>query len=108
MSKGEEREIQAFKPGDTITVYTRIREGEKKRIQPFQGVVIQKRGSGISKTFTVRRTSGRYGVERIFPIESPNIAEIKVMRRGKVRRAKLFYLRHRKGKKAKVKEERRG
>ncbi|KPJ50137.1 50S ribosomal protein L19 [candidate division TA06 bacterium DG_26] len=102
--EGKERALPAFKPGDTVTVYTKIREGEKERVQPFQGVVIQERGAGISRTFTVRRIAGRYGVERIYPLHSPNIVRVKVTRKGKVRRAKLFYLRGRTGKKAKVKE----
>lgn len=104
MAEEKVKEIPGFKPGDTVTVYIKIKEGDKERIQPFQGVVIQKRGAGISQTFTVRRITGRYGVERIFPLHSPNIADIKVIRKGKVRRAKLFYIRGRRGKKAKVKE----
>ena len=106
MQKEEVKKLPPFKSGDTIAVYTRIREGDKERIQPFQGVVIQRRGAGVSATFTVRRITGRSGVERIFPLHSPNIADIKVVRRGKVRRAKLFYLRQRKGKRAKIKEGR--
>lgn len=104
MEEGKIREFPAFKSGDTVTVYTKIREGDKERTQPFQGVVIQRRGAGVTETFTVRRITGRCGVERIFPLHSPNIANIKVTRKGKVRRAKLFYLRKRKGKRAKVKE----
>ena len=107
MEKEKVTEFPAFNPGDTVTVYTRIREGDKERIQPFQGVVLQRKGAGASKTFTVRRITGRCAVERIFPLHSPNIADIKVIRKGKVRRAKLFYLRKRKGKRAKVKEAQR-
>lgn len=106
MEKEKVKEFPTFGPGDTLTVYVKIREGDKERIQPFQGVVIQRRGAGISETFTMRRTTGRHAVERIFPVHSPNIADLKVVRKGKVRRAKLFYLRERKGKRAKVKEDR--
>jgi len=106
MEKDKVKEFPMFKAGDTLTVSVKIREGDKERIQPFQGVVIQKRGAGLSATFTMRRISGRYAVERIFPLHSPNITDIRVTRKGKVRRAKLFYLRERKGKRAKVKEDR--
>ncbi len=91
--------------GDKIKVYTKIKEGAKERTQLFEGIVIRKRGSGISKTFTVRKISYGIGVERIFPLHSPNIEKVKIVKSGKVRRAKLYYLRGRKGKKAmKVKE----
>jgi large subunit ribosomal protein L19 len=93
-------------PGDTVRVLVRVKEGEKERIQPFEGVCIARKGGGIRETLTVRKVSGGVGVERIFPIHSPSIAELKVLRRGKVRRAKLYYLRSLRGKKARIKEER--
>ncbi|GIV37338.1 MAG: 50S ribosomal protein L19 [Cyclobacteriaceae bacterium] len=94
-----------FKAGDTINVHVKIREGNKERIQQFQGVVIQRRGKGTNgETFTVRKVSDGIGVERIFPIISPNIEKIEVIRRGKVRRARLYYLRGRQGKSARIKE----
>lgn len=86
-------DIPAFKPGDTINVHVRVIEGEKERIQQFQGVVIARRGSGMGATFTVRKVSDGVGVERIFPLHSPRIAKIEVVKEGKVRRAKLYYLR---------------
>lgn len=94
-----------FKAGDTIAVSYKIKEGNKERIQLFQGVVIQRRGSGTTETFTVRKMSGSIGVERIFPIASPFIEEIKVTKRGKVRRARIFYLRDLTGKAARIKEK---
>ena len=93
-----------FRPGDTIKVYVRVIEGDKERAQMFQGVVVNTRGAGTNATFTVRKVSDGIGVERIFPINSPSISKIVVARRGQVRRAKLFYLRGRKGKAAKVEE----
>ncbi len=93
-----------FKAGDSITVSYKIIEGAKERIQDFKGDVLQIRGEGAGKTFTVRKISNGVGVERIFPFSSPNIVEIKVLKKGKVRRAKLFYLRDLVGKKAKIKE----
>ena len=98
-------EKPSFEIGDTVRVDVKIREGERERIQAFEGTVIAKRGSGISETFTVRRVSYGVGVERVFPVNSPNVADVKVIRRGKVRRAKLFYLRNRVGKASKVKEK---
>ena len=98
-------EKPAFEIGDTIRIDVKIREGERERIQAFEGTVIAKHGSGISETFTVRRVSYGVGVERVFPIHSPNVADIKIVRRGKVRRAKLYYLRDRVGKASKVKEK---
>lgn len=89
-----------FKAGDEVEVSLKIKEGDKERIQHFTGIVIGKRGSGISKTFIVRKVSYDVGIERIFPLYSPNITKIKVKKRGKVRRAKLYYLRKRKGKRA--------
>ncbi len=98
-------EIPQFNIGDTVRVGVRVREGEKVRIQNYEGIVIARKGSGVSETFTVRRISYGVGIERVFPIHSPNVAEVKVIRRGKVRRAKLYYLRGRVGKAAKVKEK---
>ena len=98
-------EKPAFEIGDTIRIDVKIREGERERIQAFEGTVIAKRGSGISETFTVRRVSYGVGVERVFPVHSPNVADIIIVRRGKVRRAKLYYLRDRVGKASKVKEK---
>lgn len=99
-------ELPAFKAGDTVVVYYQIREGAKTRVQPFQGVVIQRRGSGATETFTVRKISDGIGVERIFPVNSPNIQKIEVTKRGVVRRARIFYLRSLHGKKARIKEKR--
>ncbi|MBQ7639083.1 MAG: 50S ribosomal protein L19 [Clostridia bacterium] len=97
-------ETPAFEIGDTVRVAVKIREGEKERIQAFEGTVIAKRGSGVAESFTVRRLSYGVGVERVFPLHSPNVTDVKVVRKGKVRRAKLYYLRGRVGKAAKVKE----
>ncbi|MDD6808259.1 MAG: 50S ribosomal protein L19 [Oscillospiraceae bacterium] len=94
-----------FGIGDTIKVHVKIKEGNRERIQVFEGTVIAKRGSGVSETFTVRRVSYGVGVERVFPLNSPNVAKIEIVRRGKVRRSKLYYLRDRVGKTAKVKEQ---
>ncbi|HOC95301.1 MAG TPA: 50S ribosomal protein L19 [Candidatus Cloacimonadota bacterium] len=96
-----------FRVGDTVKVHYKIKEGAKERIQVFQGIVIQKRGSGISKSFTVRKISNGVGVERIFPLSSPNIDKMEIVRYGQVRRAKLFYLRQAKGKAGRIKERRR-
>ena len=94
-----------YNPGDTVAVSFRIREGEKERIQQFQGTVIQTRGSGVGATVTVRKVSGSVYVERIFPAYSPLIADIRIVKRGKVRRAKLYYLRGRTGKRTRIKEK---
>jgi large subunit ribosomal protein L19 len=102
----EKKELPNFKAGDTITVSYKIREGNKERVQNFQGVVIQRKGSGSTVTFTLRKNSGNTAVERIFPLSSPFIDEIKVNKRGVVRRAKIFYMRGLKGKKARIKEKR--
>jgi len=102
----EVNEFPNFKAGDTITVQYKIREGNKERIQNFQGVVLQRRGSGKTETFTVRKISGNVGVERIFPMSSPFIDGITVNKRGVVRRARIFYLRGLRGKKARIKEKR--
>ena len=100
-------EMPSFSSGDTIAVSYKIREGNKERIQQFQGVVIQRRGTGATETFTVRKMSGNVGVERIFPISSPFIDSIKVMKEGSVRRARIFYFRERTGKSARIREKRR-
>ena len=97
-------DIPEFKAGDTLKVYVKIKEGDKFRVQLFEGVCIARKGSGISETFTVRKISYQVGVERTFPVNSPIIEKMEITRRGKVRRAKLFYLRDRVGKAAKVKE----
>ncbi len=102
----EKREWPAFKSGDNVTVFYKIREGNKERIQPFQGVVIQRRSSGVTEMFTVRKMSGNIGVERIFPVHSPFIDKVVVNRRGLVRRARIFYLRKLRGKSARIKERR--
>ncbi len=94
-----------FAVGDTVRVDVKIREGDRERIQAFEGTVIAKKGSGVAETFTVRRVSYGVGVERVFPLHSPNVAAVKVIRKGKVRRSKLYYLRDRVGKAAKVKEK---
>lgn len=101
----EKKQHPVFKAGDTITVHYKIKEGNKERIQNFQGVVLQRSGEGATETFTVRKMSGNVGVERILPICSPFIEEIEVNKRGAVRRAKIFYLRGLTGKKARIKEK---
>ena len=98
-------DIPDFAPGDTVKVHVKIVEGEKERIQPFEGIVIRKKGGGIRSTFTVRKVSYGVGVERIFPVHSPRIEHIDVLSRAKVRRAKLFYLRGLKGKAARIRGE---
>jgi large subunit ribosomal protein L19 len=100
------KELPAFKAGDSITVTYKIKEGEKERIQKFAGVVLQRKGHGPTATFTVRKISGNIGVERIFPVSSPFIEDIVVTKRGVVRRARIFYLRGLRGKKARIKEKR--
>jgi len=99
-------ELPEFAAGDTITVYYEIKEGEKSRTQFFRGVVLQRRGSGSSETFTIRKMSGTIGVERIFPVNLPAIQKIEINKRGKVRRARIFYFRELTGKKARIKEKR--
>ena len=96
--------LPSFEIGDTIRVGVNIREGEKERVQMFEGTVIARKGSGVAETFTVRRVSYGVGVERVFPVHSPNVAKVESVRHGKVRRGKLYYLRDRVGKAAKVKE----
>jgi len=102
----ESNNLPEFKSGDTITVSYKIREGNKERIQQFQGVVLQRKGSGITETFTVRKLSGNIGVERVFPLFSPFIESIKVNKSGSVRRARIFYFRERTGKSARIREKR--
>ena len=104
-SRGEQQDIPPFGPGDTVRVHQRVVEGDKQRIQVFEGVVIARRGSRTNASFTVRKVSYGIGVERIFPLHSPNIEKIEVTRQGKVRRAKLYYLRGRRGKAARIKEK---
>ena len=99
-------DIPSFKPGDTVKVHARIKEGEKERVQVFQGVVIRKRKGNTGATFTVRKISYGIGVERIFPLHSPNIDKVEVVTRGSVRRSRLYYLRNLRGRAAKIKEKR--
>jgi len=101
------KDIPDFRPGDTVRVDVKVVEGNRERIQAFEGVVIKRRGSGLSETFTVRRVAYGVAVERCFPLHSPRIDKITVLRRGRVRRAKLYYLRERSGKAARIKEARR-
>ncbi len=103
----DKKEFPKFSAGDTITVYYEIKEGQKTRTQFFRGTVIQKRGSGASQTFTIRKMSGTVGVERIFPINLPAIQKIEVNKHGSVRRARIFYFRNLTGKKARIKEAKR-
>lgn len=98
------QDLPEFRAGDTVRVHVKVVEGSRERIQVFEGVVIKRRGGGVSETFTVRKISYGIGVERTFPVHSPRIAKIEVMRRGKVRRAKLYYLRNLRGKAARIKE----
>ncbi|MBD3169151.1 MAG: 50S ribosomal protein L19 [candidate division Zixibacteria bacterium] len=99
-------DIPEFQPGDSVKVHVKIKEGDKERIQIFQGAVLQRKGGGINESFTVRKVSAGIGVEKVFPLHSPNIAKIEVLRKGRVRRAKLFYLRGLKGKAARIAEKR--
>ncbi|CAM3397350.1 MULTISPECIES: 50S ribosomal protein L19 [Brevibacillus] len=101
------QDIPAFRPGDTVRVHVKVIEGQRERIQLFEGVVIRRRGTGISETFTARKISYGVGVERTFPVHTPKIDKIEIVRHGKVRRAKLYYLRDRVGKAARIKEIRR-
>lgn len=99
-------DVPDFRPGDTVRVHVRVVEGSKERVQVFQGVIIARRGGGTRESFTVRKISGGIGVERIFPLHSPVIDKIEVVRRGKVRRAKLYYLRNLRGRAARIEERR--
>ena len=104
--EGLRTDIPAFASGDTIKVMVRVREGDKERLQAFEGLCMGKRGGGINETFRVRKVSAGVGVERVFPLHSPSIATIEVVRRGRVRRAKLYYLRKVSGKAARIREKR--
>lgn len=97
-------DIPEFRPGDTVRVHAKVVEGERERIQIFEGLVIKRRGAGISETYTVRKISNGVGVERTFPVHTPRVAKIEVMRKGRVRRAKLYYIRQLSGKAARIKE----
>jgi len=101
----QKSDVTEVNPGDTVKVFVRIKEGNKERTQAFEGVVIKKRGSGLNKTITVRRIFQGVGVERVFPVHSPRVESIKVLRKGDVRRAKLYYLRERTGKATRIKEK---
>ncbi len=105
--QGQREDVPVFKAGDTVRVHVKVREGEKERLQVFQGVVIARKHGGVRETITVRKISGGMGVERIFPLHSPIIDKIEVVSEGKIRRAKLYYLRELKGKKARIEELRR-
>ena len=105
IEEGFKKEMTDFNVGDTVKVYVKVVEGDKERIQPFQGVVIARKGSGARETFMVRKISFGVGVEKIFPVYSPNINKIEVIKRGSVRRAKLYYIRAKKGKAAKIKDK---
>ena len=98
------RAVPEFQPGDTLVVNVRVKEGDRTRVQAYEGVCISRKGGGVQESFTVRKISYGEGVERVFPVHSPNIDSIKVLRRGKVRRAKLYYLRDRRGKSARIAE----
>ncbi|PYP15563.1 MAG: 50S ribosomal protein L19 [Gemmatimonadetes bacterium] len=104
--EGLKTDIPAFAPGDTLRVMVRVREGEKERLQAFEGICIARRGGGVNETFTVRKISAGVGVERIFPLHAPSIAEIGLLRKGRVRRAKLYFLRRLAGKAARIREKR--
>lgn len=104
--EGLRADIPDFRAGDSVRVQVRVREGDKERLQAFEGVCISRRGGGMSETFTLRKVSSGVGVERIFPLHSPNLAMIEVVRRGRVRRAKLYYLRELSGKAARIQERR--
>ena len=98
------KDIPNFKAGDTVKVYVKIKEGNKERIQPYEGLVISRRGEGTSASFTVRKMSSQIGVERVFMVSSPLVQKVEVIKRGKVRRAKLYYMRNRSGKSARIQE----
>ncbi|HUP19486.1 MAG TPA: 50S ribosomal protein L19 [Gemmatimonadota bacterium] len=100
-------DLPEFRPGDTVRVQVRVREGDKERLQAFEGVVIRRKGGGVNETFTVRKVSNGVGVERIFPVQSPVVTSVDVVREGRVRRAKLYYLRNLSGKAARIRERQR-
>ena len=104
--EGLRTDLPKFDAGDTVKVMVRVREGDKERLQAFEGIVLAKKGGGINETFTIRKVSAGVGVERIFPLHSPTVGSIEMVRRGKVRRAKLYYLRNVTGKAARIKEKR--
>ncbi len=104
-AEGLRKDIPDFAPGDTVVVQVRVKEGNRERLQAYEGVVIARRNRGLNSSFTVRKVSHGEGVERVFPLHSPTVAEIKVKRRGDVRRAKLYYLRERSGKSARIREK---
>lgn len=106
--EGLREDLPDFRPGDTVKVMVRIQEGEKERLQAFEGVCVAKRGGGISETFTVRKVSAGVGVERIFPLHGPSVGTVEIVRKGKVRRAKLYYLRRLTGKAGRIREQREG
>ena len=105
---GLREDLPDFRPGDTVRVMVRVREGEKERLQAFEGICIGKKGGGINETFTVRKVSAGVGVERIFPLHGPSVGTVEIVRKGKVRRAKLYYLRRLTGKAGRIKEQREG
>jgi large subunit ribosomal protein L19 len=105
-AEGLRTDLPAIEAGDTVKVMVRVREGDKERLQAFEGIILAKKGGGINETFTVRKVSAGVGVERIFPLHSPTVASIEVVRKGRVRRAKLYYLRNVSGKKARIREQR--
>lgn len=102
--EGLKTDLPDFRPGDTVKVMVRVREGDKERLQAFEGVCIARRGAGMSTTFTVRKVSAGVGVERIFPLHSPSVAQVELVRKGRVRRAKLYYLKRLSGKAARIRE----
>jgi len=104
--ESQRKDLPPFRSGDTVRVHVRVKEGDKERIQVFEGVVIRRRRGGSSATFTVRKISYGVGVERIFPVESPSVAKVEIKSRGHVRRSRLYYLRELRGKKAKIREKR--
>ena len=105
IEEGFRREVPAFNIGDTVRIYVKVVEGDKERLQPFEGIVIARKGSGARETFMVRKMSFGVGVERIFPVHSPSIDKIETVKRGKVRRAKLYFIRGKKGRDAKIREK---
>jgi large subunit ribosomal protein L19 len=104
-AEGQRQDIPDFAPGDTVIVQVKVKEGNRERLQAFEGVVVARRNRGLNSSFTVRKVSHGEGVERVFPLHSPTVAEVKVKRRGDVRRAKLYYLRDRSGKAARIREK---